>query len=99
MGCEPLGGGSFACSRASRACSVPGCGRRATTACAYPLGGAKAGSVCDRPLCDGCAEKITREGARVDLCPPHASIAVGPQERAAKALRLIWGVPTRGGAR
>lgn len=70
MGCIPIGGGGFACSRTGpKACSSCSVLTRRPKLCDFPLAGAKAGKTCDRALCDGCATSI---GPNRDYCPAHA---------------------------
>lgn len=71
MGCTPLPGGGFACSRggSSQRCSSCGSWVKRAVLCDAPIASAKAGKTCDRVLCSSCAVRV---GPNRDLCPAHA---------------------------
>lgn len=78
MGCTPLPGGGFACSRGSRSkpCKEPGCGRVSVALCDWPLGGPRFGQTCSREMC--VTHRHKQPGKNIDFCPVHDRYAKQP---------------------
>lgn len=71
MGCIPLPGGGYVCTRGSRRpapCQEVGCGQPHVALCDWPLTGRAAGRTCDRRMC---ARHRNEVGPDRDYCPTH----------------------------